>query len=98
MPPYVYVKIIWWITSYSTLFILKRNTGNCFYLLSYVCISGNFLQKVHQKTLFRTMHFRLFTRSLAIFFSGVNIRTAICSQLRPRTEGGEELHTGVRHG
>jgi hypothetical protein len=36
MPPYVYVKINWRITIDSTLFILKRNTGNCFYLLSYV--------------------------------------------------------------
>jgi hypothetical protein len=48
--------------------------------------------------LFRTTRFRLFTRSLAIFFSGVDIRTAIRSQLRPRTESGEDLHTGERHG
>jgi hypothetical protein len=34
----------------------------------------------------RTTHFRLFTRSLAIFFSGVDIRTAVRSQIRPRTE------------
>jgi hypothetical protein len=98
MPPYVYVKIIWRITSYSTLFILKRNTGNCFYLLLYECLSGIFLEKVHQKTLFRTMCFRLFTRSLTIFFSGVDIRTAICSQLHLRTESGEELHTSEMHG
>jgi hypothetical protein len=44
------------------------------------------------------MHFRLFTRSLAISFSVVDIRTAIRSQLRPRIESGEELHTGERHG
>jgi hypothetical protein len=68
MPQYVYVEIIWRITSYSTLFILKRNTGNYFYLLSYVRLSGTFLEKVRQKTLFRTTRFRLFTRSLAIFF------------------------------
>jgi hypothetical protein len=54
MPPYVYVKIIWRITSYSTLFILKRKTGNCFYLLSYVRLSGIFLEKVRKKTPFRT--------------------------------------------
>jgi hypothetical protein len=83
MPPYVYVKIIWRITSYSTLFILKRNTCNCFYLLSYVCLSGIFLENVHQKTLFRTTPFRLFTRSRAIFFSGVNIQTTIHSQTLP---------------
>jgi hypothetical protein len=64
----------------------------------YVRLSGIFLEKVRQKTLFRTTHFRLFTRSLAIFFSGFDIRTAIRSQLRPRTESGEELHTGQRHG
>jgi hypothetical protein len=64
----------------------------------YVCLSGLFLEKVRQKTLFSTMRFCLFTHSLAIFFSGVDIRTAICSQLRPRTEGGEELHTSERHG
>jgi hypothetical protein len=61
MRPYVYVKTVWRITSYSTLFILKRNTGNCFYLLSYVCLLGIFLEKVHQKTLFRTTRFCLFT-------------------------------------
>jgi hypothetical protein len=61
MPPYVYVKIILRITSYSTLFILKRNTGNCFYLLSYICLSGIFLEKFRQKTLFRTTRFHLFT-------------------------------------
>jgi hypothetical protein len=61
MPPYMYVKIIWWITSYSMLFILKRNTGNHFYLLLYVRLSGTFLEKVHQKMLFITMRFRLFT-------------------------------------
>jgi hypothetical protein len=60
MPPYVYVTIIWQITSYSTLFILKSNTGNCFYLLLYVRFSGIFLEKVHQKT-FRTTCFHLFT-------------------------------------
>jgi hypothetical protein len=96
--PVLYVIIIWQITSYSTLFILKRNTGNFFYLLSYVCLSGIFLEKVRQKTLFRTTRFRLFTRSLTILFSGVDIRMAIRSQLRPRTESGEELHTGERHG
>jgi hypothetical protein len=48
--------------------------------------------------LFKTMRFRLFTRSLAIFFSGVDIRMAIRSQLRPRSEGGEGLHTSERHG
>jgi hypothetical protein len=94
----MYFKIIRRITSYSTVFILKRNTGNCFYLLSYVRLSGIFLEKVRQKTLFRTTRFDLFTRSLAIFFSGVDIRTAIRSQLRPRTESGEELHTGEWHG
>jgi hypothetical protein len=88
MPPYVYVKIILRITSYRTLFILKRNTGNCFCLLSYVRPSGIFLEKVRQKTLFRTTCFRLFTSSLVTFFSGVDIRKAIRSQLRPRTEGG----------
>jgi hypothetical protein len=36
--------------------------------------------------LFRTTRFRLFTCSIAIFFSGVDIQTAIRSQLRPRTE------------
>jgi hypothetical protein len=50
--PILYVKIIWWITSYSTSFILKRNTGNWFYVLSYVRLSGIFLEKVRQKTLF----------------------------------------------
>jgi hypothetical protein len=94
--PVLYVKIISSITSYSTLFILKRNTGNCFYLLSYVRLSGTFLEKSRQKTLFRTTRFRLFTRLPAIFFLGVDIRTAIRSQLRTRTENGEELHTGVR--
>jgi hypothetical protein len=69
-----------------------------FYLLSYVRLSGIFLEKVRHKTLFRTTRFRLFNRSLAIFFSAVDIRTAIRSQLRPRTESGEELHTGERHG
>jgi hypothetical protein len=98
MPPYVYVKIIWRITSYSILLMLKRNTGNCFYILSYVRLSGIFHEKVRQKKLFRTTRFRLFTRSLAIFFSGVDIRKAIRSQLRPCTESGEELHTGERHG
>jgi hypothetical protein len=49
MPMYVYVKIIWRITSYSTLFILKRNTGNCFYLLSYVRLSESFLKKSVRK-------------------------------------------------
>jgi hypothetical protein len=53
-----------------------------------------FLEKVRQKTLFKITRFRLFTGSLAIFFSGVDIRTAIRSQLRPRTESGEELHSG----
>jgi hypothetical protein len=98
MPPYVYVKIIRQITSYSTLFILKRTTGNCFYLLSYVRLSGIFLEKVHQETLFKTMCFRLFTRLLAVFFLGVDIQTATLSELRLRTESGEELHTGERHG
>jgi hypothetical protein len=98
MPPHVYVRIIWRITSYSTLFILKRNTGNCFYLLSYVRLSGIFLENVRKKTLFRTTLFCLFARSLDIFFSGVDIQTAIRSQLRPHTESGEELHTGERHG
>jgi hypothetical protein len=98
MPSYVYVKTIWRITSYSTLFILKSNTGNCIYLLSYVRLSGIFLEKVRQKTLFRTTRFRLSTRSLAIFFSDVDVRTAIRSQLRPRTESGEVLRTGERHG
>jgi hypothetical protein len=65
--------------------------------LSYVRLSGIFLERVRQKTL-RTTRFRLFTRSLAIFFSGVDIQTAIRSQLRQRTESGEELHTGERHG
>jgi hypothetical protein len=97
MPPYVYVKIIGQITSYSTLFILKRNTGNCFYLLSYVRLSGIFFEKVRQKT-FRSMCFCLSTCSLTIFLSGVDIRTAIRSQLHPCTESGEELHTGERHG
>jgi hypothetical protein len=96
--PVLKVKIIWQITSYSTLFILKSNTGNCFYLLPYVRLLGIFHDKVRQKTLFRTTRFRLFNRSLAIFFLGVDIRPAICSQLRPRTESGEELHTGERHG
>jgi hypothetical protein len=63
--------------------------------MSYVRLSGIFLGKVRQKTLFRTTHFRLFTRSLAIFFSAVDIRTVIRS---PRTESVEELHTGERHG
>jgi hypothetical protein len=85
MPPVLYVKIIWQITSYSTLFILKRNTGNCFYFLSYVRLSGIFLEKVHQKTLFRTTQVRLYT---SIFFLGVDIWTAIPSQSRPRTESG----------
>jgi hypothetical protein len=66
--------------------------------LSYVRLSGIFLEKVHQITLFKTTRFRLFPRSLAILFTGVDIQTAICSQLRPRTESGEELHTGERHG
>jgi hypothetical protein len=83
MPPYMYVKIIWRITGYSTLFILKRNTGNWFYLLSYVRLWGIFLEKVRQKMLFRTTCFCLFTRSLAILFSGVDIRMAIRSQLPP---------------
>jgi hypothetical protein len=64
----------------------------------YVRLSGIFLEKVKQRTLFRTTHFRLFTRSLAIFFLGVDIRTAIRSQLCPHTESVEELHTGERHG
>jgi hypothetical protein len=63
-----------------------------------VRLLGIFLEKIRQKTLFRTTRFRLFTRSLAIFFSGADIRTAICSQLRLRTESGEELHTSERHG
>jgi hypothetical protein len=42
MSLYVYVNIIWLIT----LFILKRNTGNCFYLLSYVHLSGIFFLKM----------------------------------------------------
>jgi hypothetical protein len=67
MPSYVYVKIILRITSYSTLFILKRNTGNCFYLLSYIHLSGMFLERVHQKTLYRTTHF-LFIHSLTCHF------------------------------
>jgi hypothetical protein len=63
-----------------------------------VRLSGIFLEKVRQKTLFRTTRFRLFTRSIAIFFSGVYIQTAIRSQLHPRTESVEELYTGERHG
>jgi hypothetical protein len=59
-------------------------------------VSGIFLEKVRQKMLFRTTRFSLFTRSFAIFFSGVDIRTAIRSEIRPRTESGEELHTGER--
>jgi hypothetical protein len=64
----------------------------------YLRLSGIFLENVRQKTLFRTTRFHLFTGSLAIFFTSLDIRTAIRSQLRPRTESGEELHTGERHG
>jgi hypothetical protein len=62
MPPYVYDKIILRITSYSTLFILKRNTGNSFYLLSYVVSQESFLKKFVRK---RCLEIRAFVHSLA---------------------------------
>jgi hypothetical protein len=47
----------------------------------YVRLSETFLETFRHRTLFRTTRFRLFTRSLTIFFSAVDIRTAIRSQL-----------------
>jgi hypothetical protein len=49
MPPYVCVKIMWPITSYSKLFILKRNTGNCFTFYRTDVSQESFLKKSVRK-------------------------------------------------
>jgi hypothetical protein len=62
IPPYVYVKIIWRITSYSTLFILKRNTGNFFFTFCSTYVSQeSFLKKSVRK---RCLEPRAFVYSL----------------------------------
>jgi hypothetical protein len=62
--PVLYVKIIWQITSYSTLFILKRNTGNCFYFCRTYVSQESFLKKSVTK---RCLEPRAFVYSLAHF-------------------------------
>jgi hypothetical protein len=66
MPPVLFVKIIRRIASYSILLISKSNTGNCVYLLSYGRLSGIFIEKVRQKTLFSF---------LAPFFNFIDVRS-----------------------
>jgi hypothetical protein len=79
MRPYVYVKIIWWIISYSTLFILKRVTGDGFYFCCGYISQESFLKISVRNCLYFLLLFNFIdVRSLRSVKMSLKVESVSC--------------------